>query len=75
MEDVEKAPKIDAKLLAEVVEESHAWAVAHGLVMGVPGGAQLLRSFLCAHDGGELPARWAIELLIFGSLGWSTTRR
>jgi hypothetical protein len=38
MEDVAKAPKIDAKLLAEVVEESHAWAVAHGLVMGLPGG-------------------------------------
>lgn len=38
MEDVAKAPKIEAKLLAEVVEESHAWAVAHGLVMGLPGG-------------------------------------
>lgn len=40
-EEVTQVPKLDAALLAEVVEESHAWAVAHGLVMGTGGEATL----------------------------------
>jgi hypothetical protein len=57
---VSKVPKLDAKVLAEVVEESHAWAVAHGLVMGVPGGSAPppppnLQSIIIADVGPFLP--------------------